>query len=147
MAPKDLHATLDAFWAAIHPLRSSSSDAEFEKYASFIHPEAKLYFQGMAKPPSVGRVGAIEAIKGLLSFWEHVERRVVSRALSADGKTAVAEMDSHLIIMGETVEHYPELEVVEFDDDGLIVNYRLYCDTKPISDLIASKMAAQQPAA
>jgi len=146
MAPKDPHAILDAFWAAIHPLKPTSSDAEFEKYASFVHPEAKLYFQGPTKPPFIGRQGAIESIKSLLTFWEHVERRVVARTVSADGKTAMTEMDSHLIIMGEPVEHFPELEVAEFDDDGLVVGYRLYCDPQPIMDIIVAKTAAQQPA-
>ena len=65
-----------------------------------------------------------------------------TRSLSADGKTAVCEMDNHLIIMGDTLEHFPETEVVEFDNKGLIVQYRLHCDPKPITDIAVRKLYA-----
>lgn len=142
MATQDRHATLDAFWASIKSLSPASPKADFEKYSAFIAPNATLFLNGMSAPPVEGPEAALEAMQNLVQFWSIAERRVLSRSLSGNGKIAVVEMDNHLTIMGDGVEHFPETEVVEFDDKGLIAKYRLYCDPKPIMDIVAKKMAA-----
>jgi hypothetical protein len=137
----DLHKVLDAFWETIAPLRPTSSDSEYQKVASFIAPDAKLYFNGMEAPPSIGPQGAVEALKVLTTYWELKERKVVTRATSPDGKTVVAEMNNKVAIVGSELD-LVEVEFAEFSSDGLITSYRLYVDPEPIKKVISGITSA-----
>lgn len=136
-------ATLDAFWVAVDQIQTTSTNEEWEKLAGYFADDAVLYVLGMSSPPVTGKAAAIESFKTLKTYWALVERRQRSQSLSADGKVAVVEMDNHLTIFGEHVEHFPETEVVEFDEAGKIASYRLYCDGTPLKEIAAKKMAAQ----
>jgi hypothetical protein len=138
MAP-DHFKTLDTFWSTLQTLKPDSPDAEWDKLAAFVHPEAVMYTMGMNAPPNRSRAEALAAFKGLVGYWKLVERRVVASGLSADGKTAFNEMKNHITILGETLDHYPETEIVQFDDDGLIVSYRLYLDPSSAMKIFAEK--------
>lgn len=136
-------ATLDAFWVAVDQVKTTSTDEEWKSLVDYFADNAVLYVLGMASPPVTGKAAAIESFKTLKTYWALVERRQRSQSLSTDGKVAVVEMDNHLTIFGEHVEHFPETEVVEFDDAGKIASYRLYCDGTPLKDIAAKKMAEQ----
>jgi hypothetical protein len=135
-SPDELHARLDAWWASIKPLRPDSSEADWNKMASYIAPGAKLYLNGVLAPPCIGPEGAIETLKGLTAYWSITERRVLTRAASADGKTLVAEMYNPLVVAGTPLD-FDEIEVVRFDEQGRIENYRLHCDAEPIKAIFA----------
>ncbi|KAL1874362.1 hypothetical protein VTK73DRAFT_445 [Phialemonium thermophilum] len=145
----DLHANLDAFWLAVKALSPTAPASAFEKYGSFLAPDCIVYQSGMGQPPSRGREAAVKAMRALLGYWELVEYRVRSRASSAPSaaggrRIIVHEMDNKLRILGRTVEHFGETEVVEYDDNGLIVEYRLYCDPSPIREIFASVAAEKK---
>ncbi|KAI8635366.1 hypothetical protein F5Y19DRAFT_469235 [Xylariaceae sp. FL1651] len=134
----ELHAKLDAFWVAVQALQPDSSDAEYAHMASFLAPDAELFFSGVNQPAAHGREGAAQQMRQMTAYWRLEERRVRSRAASADGRTLVAEMCNALRIRGEPVE-LKELEIVEFDGkgEGLIVSYRLYVDASPVREALA----------
>lgn len=135
--------TLDKFYAVLNKVQPTSTANEWSLLTDFFTKDAVLYLQGMGGPSVTGSEATVDAIKSLKSYWALVERRQRTRALSADGKTAIVEMDNHLTIFGEHVEHFPETEVVEFNDVGKIISYRLYCDGTPLKDIVAKRMASQ----
>lgn len=134
----DLHATLDAFHETISTLKPDSTTKQLELFAGFFAPQGNFYLGGMNLPPVTSRQEAIDAMKNLLSYWKLKERNVITRATSPDGTVAIAEMENELVIMGETLM-FKEVEVAAFDEQGLIVDFKLYCDNKPIEYIIARK--------
>lgn len=138
----ELHAKLDAFWESIAPLRPASTDAEYQKMASFIAPDAKLWFNGVNAPVTIGPAGAVEALKTMTTFWSIEERRVLTRATSTDGKTIIAEMDNRLVLGGLPTD-LNEVEIVTFNDEGLIQTYRLHVDLEPAKAALAKAAEAK----
>jgi len=138
----ELHAKLDAMWAYMQTLSAKSSAEDINKYGDFFAPDVTAYLSGMSAPPAIGRDGLVKTVSSLFAYWELRERRVLSRAVSEDGTTAIAEMDNVLGIMGDELNGFAETEVVSFNSSGLIQEYRLYCDGTPIRELIQKKMAA-----
>lgn len=134
----NLHTKLDAFHDAIQALSPTSPASDFEKFASFLDPNGTFYLGGMNEPPIVGRELAIEGMKKLLTYWKLCERNVVARTVSADGTVAMAEMDNLLEIRG-TPLIFKEAEVAQFNDEGLICVFKLYCDSRPIEEIMARK--------
>jgi hypothetical protein len=90
----------------------------------------------MNVPPARKRNEAIDGMKQLLKYWRLKERRVRVRAITRDGKSAIAEMDNVLEILGERLE-FKEIEVADFNNDGLIVGFKIYCDNKPVEEILA----------
>ncbi len=138
----ELHSRLDDFWAVVKSLKPTSSDEDFAKIGNYIAPESTLYFSGLRNPAAEGPDGAIAEMKGLVQTWGLNERRVLVRAASEDGKTVVTAMNNLITILGQEIE-FPETEVVEFDADDLIVNYRLYADPTPILAIFKEKAGAE----
>jgi hypothetical protein len=133
-----LHSRLDAFHDAISTLSQTSADAELQKFATYLSPQGEFYLGGMNVPPVTSREEAIAGMRGLLSYWRLKERWVRVRSIARDGKTAIAEMENILEICGERLE-FKEIEVAEFDEEGLIVGFRIYCDNKPVEEILAQK--------
>ncbi|KAI5927725.1 hypothetical protein F4810DRAFT_649131 [Camillea tinctor] len=137
-----LHAKLEAYWVAVRALRPDSPDADYQAMASYIAPDASLYFHGINTPPAIGPQGAIDEMRRLTTYWHLEERRVRMRATDGD-RTVVAEMDNSLLIQGVTVQ-LKELEIVEFDDQGLIKSYRLYVNPNPVAEALAKAKAEKE---
>lgn len=133
-----LHSRLDDFWAVVKTLKTTSSEEDFAKLSDYIAPKSTLHISGMNSRAAEGPEGVIAEMKALVQTWGLNERRVLVRAVSADGRTVVSEMNNLITILGEEIE-FPETEVVEFDADGLIVNYRLYADPTPILNVFKAK--------
>ena len=133
------HETLTRFWAVVYKLRPDSPADTWHELTALVSPECVIHLMGVAAPPSRGPAELIASFKTLTSTWALKERRVVSTALSADGRTAVGEMDNHIVVLGTDLEHFRETEIVEFDDAGLILNYRLYLDPSPVMKIFSDK--------
>lgn len=129
--------------AGILSLSLESSDNEFEKAVSYLAPDCAVYRMGNPIPVSSDRAGYIADMKRLLGYWAILERRVVLRATSANGKTVVQEMDNDLKIHGVTLPHFREILVAEFNDVNLISCIRVYCDASPIYELVSKFTSGQ----
>lgn len=138
---KQLYPIVDAFWHDVQAITPNSPPAAYTKFASYFAPDAKAWMSGMGNPGTVGRQEAIESMHGLQKFWKLKEHKVIMRAHSEDGKTIISEMSNVLEIAGVEVRDFPETEIVEFDDQGLIKTYRLYCDPSPIKQVFADLTA------
>jgi hypothetical protein len=132
-------ATLDKMWKAVIALKPTSSDADFEAAVAFFTPEAKAYINGMIAPPAEGRAAIVATFKQLVQFWAMDVHRVGKVAYSADGKTVMREMKNRLLIAGEPVEDFIETESADFDDEGLIKEYRLHTDSSPVMAVLIKK--------
>ena len=135
-----LHSKLDDLHVLTTKLNPSSSQEDLEEYGSFFTPDCKAYLLGMAAPPSIGREGVVAALKQVITYWSLPQRRVLSRAVSQDGTTIVAEMDNVITIAGETLDHFAEIEVAQYEGN-LIKEYRLYVDPTPITKVLEAKQA------
>ncbi|KAF2098221.1 hypothetical protein NA57DRAFT_77013 [Rhizodiscina lignyota] len=148
MAPppaEELYTKLTSYWDGIKALKPDSPQSEYDKVLSYCTPDATSYFAGMGAPPSKGQAEFLASLKSLTQYWALLDRRIVTEAATSNGltTTVIVEMDNRLRIMGEELD-FPELEVVEFNGEGLIANYRLYCDPSPIRDIITRKMAEKK---
>ncbi|KAM6527599.1 hypothetical protein FALCPG4_008655 [Fusarium falciforme] len=137
-----LHERLDGFHDAIATLTDTSTQEELKKFTKYLSPVGEFYLGGMNVPPIKTRDQAVGGMKELLNFWRLKERKVRARAVTPDGKTAIAEMESVLEILGERLD-FKEIEVADFDDEGLIVGFRIYCDNKPVEDILARHAKSQ----
>ncbi|KPM42440.1 hypothetical protein AK830_g4092 [Neonectria ditissima] len=145
MAASNVHAKLDELWDLIKTLKADSSQEEWDKFASHLSPDVIMYQKGMNEPPSRGREEVVAGFKNLLSFWAMVERRVLSQGVDAAGTTAFANMNNRLSVFGEEID-FAETEVVKFDEEGRVLEHRLYCDPGPIM-AIAQKKSAEKATA
>jgi hypothetical protein len=64
-----LHGRLDTFHDAISIPSQTSTDAELEKFATYLSPQGEFYLGGMNVPPVTSREEAIAGMWGLLSYW------------------------------------------------------------------------------
>jgi hypothetical protein len=138
-------ANLTAMLEKLRTVSATSTDAEFEAVASYFAVDGKFYLNGMMQPPVEGRAALVPAFKQLVQYWHIDEHRVLTTAYSADGKKIVHEMDNRLNIYGETIESFPETEVAEFDEQGLIASYHLYCDSSSIVRILVQKGVMPAP--
>ncbi|KAI5467081.1 hypothetical protein BGZ63DRAFT_398689 [Mariannaea sp. PMI_226] len=141
MATDKLNTKLDQWWDVIANLKIDSPQEDWDKFASYTSPESVLYFNGLSQPPARGTAEAVAALKGLLAYWAILERRVLARGVDADGKTAFVNMNNRLTIMGEELD-FAEAEVVTFDEEDRIVDYKLYFDPSPVMAIFQKKTAA-----
>ncbi|CAM1511782.1 Fc.00g092950.m01.CDS01 [Cosmosporella sp. VM-42] len=126
-----LHHRLDEFWDIVRDLRADSPEDAWDTYASYLNPDCVVYLSGIGAAPSRGSTDAVADMKKLVTYWGLKERRVLSKGVDLEGTTVFACMNNLLVILGEELD-FPETEVVEFDNEGRIVDYRLYCDPAPI---------------
>ncbi|RKK93428.1 hypothetical protein BFJ68_g15542 [Fusarium oxysporum] len=133
------HVHLDAFHDAISNLTSEPTEAQLDAVVTCFAPTGRFYIGGINVPPVTGRAGAKEGFRRLVKYWRLAERVVTTKAVANDGKTAIAEMNNKLEILGESLQ-FPEVEVVDFDvDSGLIVGFRLYADGAPIQEILKKR--------
>ena len=133
------HDTLNKFWTVVHKLKPDSPAQVWDELTALLSPQCAIHLMGVDAPASHGPTEVISGFKTMTSTWSLKERRVVTSALSADGRTAVNEMDNHITILGVDLEHFRETEIVDFDDAGLILNYRLYTDPSPVAKIFSEK--------
>ncbi|KAK7417077.1 hypothetical protein QQX98_004838 [Neonectria punicea] len=145
MAAINVHAKLDELWALISTLKADSPQEEWDRFVSHLNPDIIMYQKGMNEPPSHGREEVVAGFKNLLSFWGMLERRVLSQGVDAAGTTAFANMNNRLSICGEELD-FAEMEVVKFDDQGRVLEHRLYCDPAPIMAIVQKKTAEKAAA-
>lgn len=130
---------LAEWWNVMRDLRTDSSDENWDKWASYLSPDCTLHLSGMGHHESHGPSDAVEHMKKIMTHWELKERRVLNEGMDfSSGRTVMASMNNRLSILGQEIE-FPETEVVEFDEQGRIVDYKLYCDPKPIMELMQQK--------
>jgi ketosteroid isomerase-like protein len=137
MAPTNSQ-TLEAMWNYLSTLNSTSSDADIQKYLDFFTPTATVYLSGMSQPPTTSHALLTTAIKTLLTYWSHLDRKIIHHV--EEGDAVVNAMENKLLIAGEVVEGFKECEVVKFED-GKISEYLLYVDPAPIMAVFAKKAA------
>ena len=133
---------LEDMWTHLSTLNSSSPDSAIEKYLQFFTPAATVYLSGMSQPPTTSHESLSTGLKGLLTYWGHLERKVLIHVESKDGDVVNA-MENKLLIAGEVVDGFKECEVVKFED-GKISEYLLYCDPAPIMAVFAKKAEGKQ---
>ena len=124
-------------WAYLPSLNSSSTDSAIEKYLQYFTPTATVYLSGMSQPPTTSHESLATGLKSLLTYWGHLERKVVIH-VEGKGGEIVNAMENKLLIAGEVVEGFKECEVVKFEG-GKISEYLLYCDPAPIMAVFAKK--------
>jgi hypothetical protein len=132
---------LDELYAIIQDLRPTSSSEDFDKFASYLTPDCTAYLKSMNSHniPATSRSEAIEDIQEVLGKYYIEERKVLFYALASDNHTMICETEKRINVMGETIESFPETEVVTFDDEGLIKVLKLYCCWSPIVRIVQDK--------
>jgi len=81
-------------------------------------------------------------MKSLLTYWGHLDRKIVTHVEGKDGQVVNA-MENKLMIAGEIVDGFKECEVVNFEE-GKINEYLLYCDPAPIMAVFAKKAEGKE---
>lgn len=137
-----LHSKLDSWWDVIRDLRVDSSPEEWETFGSYLSPDCTIYFNGMGAPPFKGVQSTTDAMKGLLGYWAIKQRRVLTKTMDLNGRVITANLLNKLSIMGQELD-LPEAEFVEFDEQGRILEYKLYVNPAPIMEVIQKKRAGQ----
>lgn len=129
---------LDALYDKWQKLPTDSSDSALESFASHFSTNATAWLLSMRElaDPSIGREGIIEGIKKALSDSQITERRVVARSVTPDGRKVFIETSNAVTVHGKLIDPLPETTVVEFDDKGLIVDFKIYSCRSPIVALI-----------
>ncbi|KAL2800581.1 hypothetical protein BJX66DRAFT_332145 [Aspergillus keveii] len=133
-----LHSKLTAWWKVIQNLRLDSPPEDWNAFSSYLSPNCTVYLNGMNAEPCKGRDSTAQHMKRLLGYWAIKERRVLSQGLDPGGRIIMASLLNALLIRGELLD-LPEAEVVEFDDEGRILEYKLYADPQPIMAIMRAK--------
>jgi hypothetical protein len=131
--------TLEAMWDYLSTLNNTSSDGAIQKYLDFFTPTATVYLSGMSQSPTTSHALLTTAIKTLLTYYSHLDRKIIHHVEGEDG-LVVNAMENKLLIAGEVVEGLKECEVVKFEV-GKISEYLLYVDPAPIMAIFAKKAA------
>jgi hypothetical protein len=129
--------TLEDMWEYLSTLTSTSTKDAIQGYTQFFTPSATVYLSGMSQPPATSHDSLTTAVKALLTYWGHLERKIVVHVDGEDG-SVVNAMENRLLIAGEVVEGFKECEVVRFEE-GKIKEYLLYCDPSPIMAVFAKQ--------
>jgi ketosteroid isomerase-like protein len=134
--------TLEALWDHLSTMNSSSPETAYERYLEFFTPTATVYLSGMSQPPTTSYDSLKTAIKTLLTYWGHLDRKIVHHVEGEDG-SVVNAMENKLLIAGDVVDGFKECEVVRFEG-GKISQYLLYCDPAPIIAVFAKKAQGKE---
>lgn len=135
-----LRDKLDGWWDVVAAMHDGSLPEEWDKMVSYLSPDCMIH--GRSKS-FYGHEGAIDWLKQLLSFWRIKARRVCSQGLDLSGMVLTTALDVSLVIMDEMID-FDEVVVAGFDENGLIKEYRSYCDPAPILAIIQSKVGKQE---
>ena len=108
----------------------------------FFTPNAIVYLSGMSQPPTTSHESLTTSMKSLLTYWGHLERKVVMHVEGND-EEIVNAIENKLLIAGEVVDGFKECEVVKFKE-GKISEYLLYCDPAPSMAVFAKKAEAEE---
>lgn len=132
---------LDELYVIIQQLRPTSSDEEFEKFASYFTSDCTVYLKSMNmhRMPGISRHEAIEDMKEVLEKVHIEEREVLHFSLAPDGYTAFCETKQRVNCMGDIIEPFYETEIVTFDDEGLIKVLKVYSCWSPIVRIVQDK--------
>lgn len=140
MAVLDMEKKLDDLYTTIQTLSPSSSDAEFEKFGAFFTVTSKAYLKNMREhdQPAQGREEIIQKLKEIMTekHWQLAERHVLSSSITSDGSRFFCETRKRLLICGKPVDPFYETEIAVFDNQGLIIELRLYNCWSPIVSVI-----------
>jgi hypothetical protein len=131
-------ATLDRFHQVWQALRPTSSDEEFAQFGAFFDESCTAWLQSMREweEPSIGRQATVAQAKELAAIY-HVERRTVTSSLTSDdGRTVMLEMRNRLDVLGVALDPFYETAVARFNDDGLIVDLKMYSCRSPIVGIV-----------
>jgi len=138
LSKDEMFAKNTAMWEFLLAAKKETPASYMDGYAQFFEDDAVVYLQGFSSPPSVGKAGVVEGIKGLHTFWGIIKRRVTVSAVAGDvPNTIIFGMDNDLRIGDKVAEHFHELEVITYSEKGLIKEYKLYADPTPIMALLA----------
>lgn len=131
-----LQHKLAEWWDVMRDLRTDSPPETFDKWASYLSEDCKMHLSGMGHHEARGQEDAKEHMRRILTHWVLKERRVLNQGTDfTSGTTLMVNMNNRLDILGEEID-FPETEVVKFDEQGKIVDYKLYCDPAPIMALV-----------
>lgn len=132
---------LDALYDTWQSLREDSSTADLETFAAFFSPNSTVWLESMREhlTPSLGRDGIIQTMRANLDHYHLEERRVISQSGGVDDKRVFCEMKNRLVVEGTILDPFYETAVVVFDDDGLILDLKLYSCRSHIVMLIQDK--------
>ncbi|KAL3439949.1 hypothetical protein BJX65DRAFT_315260 [Aspergillus insuetus] len=133
-----LHSKLTAWWMVIQNLRVDTPPEDWNVFSSYLNSNCTVYLNGMNAEPCKGCDSTAQQMKRLLTYWAIKERRVLSQGLDPGGRVITASLLNTLLIRDELLD-LPEAEVVEFDDEGRILEYRLYADPQPIMAILRAK--------
>ena len=136
------HQTLEAMWETLSTYNSQTPDSTIQEYTEFFTPTATVYLSGMGQPPTTSHESLIAGLKTILTYYAHVDRKVIVHTEGEDG-TIVNAMENKITILGELIEGFAECEVVTFKE-GKIEGYRLYVDPAPIMAIFAKKTEEQK---
>lgn len=136
----ELQKRLDALYATIQNLSSSSSAEEFEAFGAFFDNDCKAWLKNMREydSPGLGRQGTIDKLRFIMKekYWSIAEREVISSSTTQDGSRVLCETKKRLVIHGQPVDPFFETEVAVFNSEGLITELRLYSCWSPIVSVI-----------
>lgn len=134
-----LQHRLGEWWDVMRELRPDSPAETWDKWASYLSSDCRLHLSGMGHHEARGREDAKEHMKRIVEHWVLKERVVLNSGMDfATGTTLMVNMRNRLEILGEEID-FAEAEVVEFDEGGKIVDYKLYCDPAPIMAIVNKK--------
>jgi hypothetical protein len=131
---------LEELYATIQTLRPSSSQDDFDKFASFFTTDCAVYLKSMNphNMPAISRSEAIEDLQEVLSKYSLESREVIFHTLASDNYTVLCETKKRINVMSEVID-FPETEVVTFDEGGLIKVLKLYSCWSPIVTIVQEK--------
>ncbi|KAK2685012.1 hypothetical protein QWA68_016205 [Fusarium oxysporum] len=136
---KELRTTLDQWWDVIANMQDGTAPEAWKRMVSYLSPDCVIH--GTQKSFH-GHAGAIEWLKQLLSFWRIKSRTVSSQGMNFGGMVLTTALEVSLVILGEDID-FSEVVVVTFDENGLIKDYKPYCDPAPILAIIQRKNGNQ----
>ncbi|KAK6949459.1 hypothetical protein Daesc_009539 [Daldinia eschscholtzii] len=146
MSTADLHAQLDALYDTWTSLTPTSPPSDFEKFAAFFDENCYAWLFSMRElaEPSIGRQGVIDGVKEVLKLQRIEERRVVERFASARGSKISVEMKNRYNVVGEDLDTFWETVTAEFNDKGLITDFKVHCCRSPMVAII-QKVTGEGP--
>ncbi|KAF4636458.1 hypothetical protein G7Y89_g1618 [Cudoniella acicularis] len=136
-----IYTKLENLLQIIDGLTSNSTTEEFDAFSAFFSESCITYLQSMREfdEPSIGRQATINALRDGLKQQHVVERRILSRAIAADGLTVFSEMRNRLHVLGQTLDPFFETAVVVFNSEGFITEFKLYSCRSHIVEIIQEK--------
>lgn len=135
MASADLlQSKVESLYYEWQRLALDSSDETFRNFASYFSPNAIAWLLSMRElaEPSIGRDSIIQGIKAAIRDSQVVERHVIARSTIAGERKVFLESSSTIKVFGKTLDSFPETTVVQFDEEGLIVDFKIYSCRSPI---------------